>query len=62
MMLAKTPEGNATTMRHWVLQEHVWVKVLDESGFAGITVDMLPSTVAGPRTADTLLVTAVRRP
>ncbi|MGW4238684.1 methyltransferase domain-containing protein [Streptomyces sp. NPDC004749] len=59
---AKTPEGKATTMRRWVLQEHVWVKVLDESGFAGITVDMLPSTVAGPRTADTLLVTAVRRP
>lgn len=59
---AKTSEGEATTMRRWVLQEHVWVKILDEAGFTGISVDVLPSTVAGPRTADTLLVTAVRRP
>ncbi|MDV9168623.1 hypothetical protein R6V09_00500 [Streptomyces sp. W16] len=49
-------------MDQWVLQEHVCVKVLDEAGFSGISVDMLPSTVRGPRTADTLLVTATRRP
>ncbi|MFI6700102.1 class I SAM-dependent methyltransferase [Streptomyces sp. NPDC050509] len=59
---AKTPEGESATMRRWVLQEHVWVKVLDEAGFTGIVVDVLRSTVAGPRTADTLLVSAVRRP
>ncbi|MFJ9212484.1 hypothetical protein [Streptomyces sp. NPDC102264] len=58
---AKTPEGGATTMRRWVLQEHVWAKVLDEAGFTRITVDVLPSTVSGPRTADTLLVTGVRQ-
>ncbi|MFJ5111579.1 class I SAM-dependent methyltransferase [Streptomyces sp. NPDC088551] len=58
---AKTPEGGAATMRRWVLQEHVWVKVLDEAGFTRITVDVLPSAGAGPRTADTLLVTGVRR-
>ncbi|WP_093622609.1 methyltransferase domain-containing protein [Streptomyces sp. 3213.3] len=54
--------GVATTMERWVLQEHVWVKVLDEVGFTGISVDVLPSAVRGPRTADTLLVTATRRP
>jgi hypothetical protein len=48
-------------MHRWVLQEHVWVKVLDEAGFTGISVDMLPSAVQGPRTADTLLVTATLR-
>nr|WP_307825605.1 class I SAM-dependent methyltransferase [Streptomyces sp. MBT33] len=58
---ARTPAGEATTMHRWVLQEHVWAKVLDEAGFTEITVDMLPSVVQGPRTADTLLVTAVRR-
>jgi SAM-dependent methyltransferase len=59
---ARTPDGEATTMDRWVLQEHVWVKVLDEAGFTGICVDMLPSAVRGPCTADTLLVTATRRP
>jgi SAM-dependent methyltransferase len=59
---ARTPEGEATTMDRWVLQEHVWVKVLDEAGFTRISVDMLPSAVRGPRTTDTLLVTATRRP
>ncbi|MFE2937495.1 class I SAM-dependent methyltransferase [Streptomyces sp. NPDC059255] len=59
---AKTPEGEATTMRRWVLQEHVWVKVLDEAGFTGIGVDLLPPRGAGPRAAGTLLVSAVRRP
>ncbi|MFJ7998541.1 class I SAM-dependent methyltransferase [Streptomyces sp. NPDC096310] len=58
---ARTPEGAATTMRRWVLQEHVWVKLLDGAGFTGISVDTLPSTVAGPRAAGTLLVSAVRR-
>lgn len=59
---ARTPEGEATTMHRWVLQEHVWVKVLDEAGFTGISFDMLPSAVQGPRTADTQLLTATRRP
>ncbi|GAA4340791.1 hypothetical protein GCM10023086_76570 [Streptomyces venetus] len=54
---AKTPGGEATTMRRWVLQEHVWTKLLDEAGFTNMTVDVLPATV-GPRTADTLLVSA----
>ncbi|MGR3868084.1 methyltransferase domain-containing protein [Streptomyces graminifolii] len=58
----RTPEGEAATMHRWVLQEHVWVKVLDEAGFTGISVDMLPSAVQGPRAADTLLMTATRRP
>ena len=58
---AKTPEGEATVMRRWVLQEQVWTKLLDEAGFAGIATDLLPATGTGPRTADTLLVTASRR-
>ncbi|MFI1049546.1 class I SAM-dependent methyltransferase [Streptomyces griseoruber] len=55
---AKTPDGEATTMRRWVLQEHVWVKLLDAAGFTNITTDLLPATTGGPRTADTLLVSA----
>ncbi|MFF8196746.1 class I SAM-dependent methyltransferase [Streptomyces bobili] len=55
---AKTPDGETTTMRRWVLQEHVWTKLLDEAGFTNITVDVLPATTGGPRTADTLLVGA----
>lgn len=57
---AKTPAGEAAMMRRWVLQEQVWVKVLDEAGFTETVVETLPSTAEGPRTADTLLVTAVR--
>ncbi|MDV9169105.1 class I SAM-dependent methyltransferase [Streptomyces sp. W16] len=57
---AKTPAGEAARMRRWVLQEQVWVKVLDEAGFTETVVETLPSTAEGPRTADTLLVTAVR--
>ncbi|TFI24813.1 hypothetical protein E4P36_22190 [Streptomyces sp. 4R-3d] len=55
---AKTPEGAAAVMRRWVLQGHVWRKILDKAGFTGITVDVLPATGNGPCTADTLLVTA----
>ncbi|MET9116049.1 class I SAM-dependent methyltransferase [Streptomyces longwoodensis] len=55
---AKTPDGEPTTMRRWVLHEHVWTKLLDEAGFTNITVDVLPATAHGPRTADTLLVSA----
>ncbi|MCX4677647.1 class I SAM-dependent methyltransferase [Streptomyces sp. NBC_01433] len=58
---AKTPDGEATTMRRWVLQEQVWTKVLDEAGFTRISLDRLPSTTDAPRSADTLLVTAVRQ-
>ncbi|MFE7270025.1 methyltransferase domain-containing protein [Streptomyces sp. NPDC057623] len=57
----KTPAGEAATMRRWVLQEHVWVKALDEAGFSSIVTEMLPSAVDGPRMADTLLVTAARQ-
>ncbi|MGP3990774.1 class I SAM-dependent methyltransferase [Streptomyces sp. 3N207] len=55
---AKTPEGETATMRRWVLQEHVWTKILDQAGFAQISIDTLRSTTDGPRTADTQLVTA----
>jgi SAM-dependent methyltransferase len=55
---AKTPEGEAATMRRWVLQEHVWTKLLDSAGLTRITVDVLPATGEGPRTADTQLVSA----
>ncbi len=48
------------TLRRWVLQEHVWTNLLDESGFTDITTDVLPATTGGPRTADTLLVSAQR--
>ncbi|MEU9764076.1 hypothetical protein AB0D98_31105 [Streptomyces sp. NPDC047987] len=58
---ARTPDGEATTMRRWVLQEQTWTKVLDESGFTRISVDRLPSTTNAQRSADTLFVTAVRR-
>ncbi|MBT2674775.1 methyltransferase domain-containing protein [Streptomyces sp. ISL-14] len=54
---AKTPDGETIIMRRWVLQDQVWTKLLDEAGFTDITVDVLPATV-GPRTADTLLVSA----
>ncbi|MEU5214337.1 class I SAM-dependent methyltransferase [Streptomyces sp. NPDC020742] len=57
---AKTPDGEPTTMRRWVLQEHVWAKLLDGAGFTGIDVDVLPTTTGEPRTATTLLVTAFR--
>ncbi|MFE4913782.1 methyltransferase domain-containing protein [Streptomyces sp. NPDC056652] len=59
---ARTPDGEATTMHRWVLQEQVWTKALDEYGFTRISVDVLPAIAEGPHTADTLLVTAVRRP
>ncbi|MER7226007.1 class I SAM-dependent methyltransferase [Streptomyces rubradiris] len=58
---ARTPGGETTTMRRWVLQEHVWTEVLHESGFTGISVDTLPSPTDAPRSAATLLVKAVRR-
>ncbi|MEV7416603.1 methyltransferase domain-containing protein [Streptomyces sp. NPDC089919] len=55
---AKTSEGEPATMRRWVLQEQVWTKLLAEAGFTAITVERLPARGVGPRTADTLLVTA----
>ncbi|MET7701093.1 class I SAM-dependent methyltransferase [Streptomyces sp. NPDC005485] len=57
---AKTPDGEEATMRRWVLQEHVWTKLLDEAGFTEITITVLPATAEGARTADTLLVSAYR--
>ncbi|GAB2784138.1 hypothetical protein GCM10027091_17040 [Streptomyces daliensis] len=56
----KTPDGEATTMRRWVLQARVWNKLLDESGLTRIDIALFPATEDGPRTADTLLVTATR--
>ncbi|MFG2638980.1 methyltransferase domain-containing protein [Streptomyces sp. NPDC048362] len=57
---AKTPDGEATTMRRWVLQEHVWTKLLDQAGYTNITADRLPAITGGPPTADTPLVSAYR--
>ncbi|MFE7311547.1 class I SAM-dependent methyltransferase [Streptomyces sp. NPDC057555] len=58
---ARTPKGAPATMRRWVLQEQVWTTALHTAGFTRITTDVLPSTTEGPRTADTLLVTAFLR-
>ncbi|WP_268253168.1 hypothetical protein [Streptomyces lucensis] len=33
-------------------------KLLDVAGFTNVTTDVLPATLGGPRTADTLLVSA----
>ncbi|MFH8381607.1 class I SAM-dependent methyltransferase [Kitasatospora sp. NPDC018058] len=57
---ARTPDGVPTTMQRWVLQEHVWEKLLDEAGFTAISIDRLPPTASGPRSADTLLLRAYR--
>ncbi len=58
---ARTPDGATTTMRRWVLQETVWTKLLDESGFTKISIDRLPPAGPGARAADTLLVRAYRQ-
>lgn len=57
---ARTPDGEATTMRRWVLQETVWTKLLDEAGFARISMDRLAPATSGVRSADTLLLRAHR--
>ncbi|MHB9864518.1 class I SAM-dependent methyltransferase [Streptomyces sp. YIM S03343] len=57
---AKTPDGEATTMPRWVLEEQVWVKLLDQAGFTDIGVEVWPATGDGQRTAATLLVGARR--
>jgi SAM-dependent methyltransferase len=57
---ARTPDGTATTMRRWVLQEHLWAKLLDQARLTAVTTEVLPSTAPGPRTADTLLLRACR--
>ncbi|RGD62576.1 class I SAM-dependent methyltransferase [Kitasatospora xanthocidica] len=57
---ARTPDGTPATMRRWVLQEHVWTKLLDEAGFTAIGVDRLPPATSGARSADTLLLRARR--
>ncbi|WP_309054008.1 class I SAM-dependent methyltransferase [Streptomyces sp.] len=58
---ARTPDGEAAVLRRWVLREQVWTRVLDESGFTRVHVDVLPPAAEGPRSAATLLVTAVSR-
>lgn len=57
---AKTSDGENTTMRCWVLQEHIWTKALDEAGFTSIHVEEVPAG-KGLRPAATLIVTAQRR-
>ncbi|MGW2301388.1 class I SAM-dependent methyltransferase [Streptomyces sp. NPDC001809] len=54
---AKTPEGESATMHRWVLQEHVWTKLLDQAGLTDIHAEELPAA-DGPRPAATLLITA----
>lgn len=57
---ARTADGTPATMRRWVLQEHVWTKLLDEAGFTVISIDRLAPATAGARSADTLLLRAHR--
>lgn len=59
---ARTPEGAAATMRRWVLQPQVWAKALDAAGFTAVSTERVAPAVPGGRSADTLLVRAVRRP
>ncbi|CAM5716081.1 class I SAM-dependent methyltransferase [Streptomyces californicus] len=40
---AKTPGGESATMYRWVLQEHVWAKLLEQAGFTGIRAAELPA-------------------
>ena len=47
-------------MRRWVLQEHVWNKLLDQSGFTRIRIDLLPAETHELRDADTLLIACTR--
>ncbi|MGW6739375.1 class I SAM-dependent methyltransferase [Streptomyces sp. NPDC055025] len=57
---ARTADGETITMSRWVLQERVWANLLAEAGFTKITFSVLPATADGPRTADTLLMSAYR--
>nr|BFD90960.1 hypothetical protein KitaXyl93_23200 [Kitasatospora sp. Xyl93] len=59
---ALAPDGTPTTMRRWVLQEHVWTKLLYDAGFTAISIDRIPPAAAGARSADTLLILAHRQP
>ncbi len=51
--------GARFPMHRWVLQEHVWTKVLDEAWFTDIHVMALPAG-DGRRPAASLLLTAKR--
>lgn len=57
---AKTPTGEPTTMRRWVLAEPVWRGVLTEAGFRDVTTVTYPASRDGPRPAGTLLLRAHR--
>jgi len=57
---ATAPDGYATTMRRWVLQEQLWNKLLDKSGFTRIRIDLLPAATHAPRDASTLLIACTR--
>ncbi|MEU4114528.1 methyltransferase domain-containing protein [Kitasatospora sp. NPDC028055] len=57
---ARSSDGSPTSMRRWVLQEHVWTKLLEEAGFTAISIARFPPTASGARSADTLLVQASR--
>ncbi|WP_407703983.1 class I SAM-dependent methyltransferase [Streptomyces smaragdinus] len=54
---AKLPDGSAATLSRWVLQAHVWAKLLKAVGLVDVTVEELPAVDGGP---GTLLVTASR--
>jgi SAM-dependent methyltransferase len=56
---AKTPTGEPTTMRRWVLHQNVWQKALDQAGFTHVQAEPLPGGHSRP-TPGTLLVIAHR--
>ncbi|GHA30843.1 hypothetical protein GCM10010329_62820 [Streptomyces spiroverticillatus] len=55
------PDGCPAVLRRWVLQERVWVRLLEEAGLTTVSAVALPARYSGTRTADTLLLQA-RRP
>ncbi|MFB7908443.1 class I SAM-dependent methyltransferase [Kitasatospora sp. NPDC056076] len=57
---ARDADGLPASMRRWVLQEHVWTKLLEEADFTAISIARFPPTTSGARAADTLLIQAYR--
>jgi hypothetical protein len=45
-------------MRRRVLREYVWTNPLEAAGFTAVAVSMLPASGEGPRSADTLPISA----
>jgi hypothetical protein len=54
----ETPDGEEATMRRRVLREYVWMNPLEAAGFTAVAVSMLPASGEGPRSADTLPISA----